>query len=190
MTKESGSHKKVPTPEPASAGEPLPPAVLPPETTGDVEQLKNQAAKAQEFYNQLLRTAADFDNFKKRAARERLDASRQSTESLLSKLIPILDNFDIAITTANSAGATSVQSILTGMNMIHSQLKSVLAESGLEEIEAHQQPFNPAWHEAVAQEETDAVPEGHVVQQHRKGYKSRDRLLRPAAVVVAKKPGA
>jgi molecular chaperone GrpE len=72
--------------------------------------------------------------------------------------------------------------------MIQQQLKSILAETGLEEIDAHGKPFDPMLHEAVSQLETADAPEGRVVQQIRKGYKLRDRLLRPAAVVVAKKP--
>ena len=72
--------------------------------------------------------------------------------------------------------------------MIQQQLKNVLAETGLEEIDAAGKPFDPAMHEAVSQQESADVPEGHVLLQIRKGYKLRDRLLRPAAVIVAKKP--
>jgi molecular chaperone GrpE len=77
-----------------------------------------------------------------------------------------------------------------GIAMIQQQLKGVLAEAGLEEIDANGKPFDPTLHEAVSQLETADAPEGQVVQQIRKGYKLRDRLLRPAAVVVAKKPSA
>jgi molecular chaperone GrpE len=72
--------------------------------------------------------------------------------------------------------------------MIQQQLKNVLVESGVEEVDATGKPFDPNFHEAVSQQESDAVPEGQVLQQLRKGYKLRDRLLRPASVVVAKKP--
>jgi molecular chaperone GrpE len=74
--------------------------------------------------------------------------------------------------------------------MIQQQLKSALAETGLEEVDAAGQPFDPALHEAVSQQESGDVPEGHVLQQLRKGYKLRDRLLRAATVIVAKKPAA
>ena len=83
-----------------------------------------------------------------------------------------------------------VASLQAGIAMIQQQLKNTLAESGLEEIDASGKPFDPTWHEAVSQQETADVPEGHVVQQLRKGYKLRDRLLRPATVIVAKKPAA
>ena len=72
--------------------------------------------------------------------------------------------------------------------MVFQQLKSALAEAGLEEVNALSQPFDPNFHEALSQQETPEVPEGHVVHQVRKGYKLRDRLLRPASVVVAKQP--
>ena len=75
-----------------------------------------------------------------------------------------------------------------GIQMIHQQFKSTLVEAGLEEIDAANKPFDPHWHEALSQEERTDVPEGQVVQQIRKGYKLRDRLLRPASVVVAKEP--
>jgi molecular chaperone GrpE len=76
----------------------------------------------------------------------------------------------------------------SGIAMIQQQLKSALLETGLEEIDATGKPFDPMLHEAVSQQETTDAPEGHVLQQLRKGYKLRDRLLRPAAVIVAKKP--
>ena len=84
-------------------------------------------------------------------------------------------------------GAAS-SSLQSGINMILQQFKSALTEAGLEEVDATGKPFDPNLHEAVSQQETAEVPEGHVVQQLRKGYKLRDRLLRPASVIIAKKP--
>ena len=165
---------------------PLQPALTPEE----IEELKKQAAKAKDHWDQFLRTTADFDNFKKRAARERLEASKFANESLLQKLIPVLDNFDSALSAAQGPPNTSAQSLQTGIAMIHLQLKSALAEAGLEEIDADQKPFDPNWHEALSEQETAEIQEGHVVKQLRKGYKLRDRLVRPAGVVVAKRPAA
>lgn len=156
-------------------------------TPEEIAGLKEQAEKARE---QMLRVAADFENFKKRAARERQDVSKYANESLLQKLIPVLDNFDMALGAANSNKQTTVQQLQEGISMISQQMRSVLAEAGLEEVEAGNKPFDPNWHEAVAQQESAEVPEGQVLQQLRKGYKLRDRLLRAATVVVAKKPGA
>ena len=169
---------------------PLEPATLAPE---QLQELKARAAKADEHWDRLLRTTADFDNFKKRAAREKQDAIRYANEGLIEKLVPVLDNFDMAISatrTAQSGAADNVQSLQSGIVMIHQQLKKALADAGLEEVNADGKPFDPNWHEAVSQQETDDFPDGQVVQQLRKGYKLRDRLLRPASVIVARKRAA
>ena len=155
-----------------------------------LEELTDRAAKADERWERLLRTTADFDNFKKRAAREKQDAIKFANESLIQKLIPVLDNFDMALAAAQSEQTEATQSLQTGINMIYQQLRNVLVESGLEEVDAAGKAFDPNLHEAVSQQETNEVAEGHVVQQLRKGYKLRDRLLRPATVVVAKPPAA
>jgi molecular chaperone GrpE len=171
------------SPQPDEAGGTL----LAPEA---VAELKAQAAKARETYDQLLRTVADFDNYRKRAARERQDAVKFANESLLQKLIPTLDNFDMAMAAAAGAKDGAAQSLQTGVSMILSQLRNTLTEAGLEEIDATGKAFDPNFHEAVSQQETNDLPEGQVVQQLRKGYRLRDRLLRPATVIVAKKPAA
>jgi molecular chaperone GrpE len=149
---------------------------------------ESDEAKAKRTWDMLLRTTADFENFKKRAARERTEAARYANVALLEKLIPVLDNFDMALAAAQETKAPSVEALRTGVQMIHQQLRSALVEAGLTEVEATGQPFDPNLHEALSQQESDEVPEGHVLQQVRRGYKLRDRLLRPASVVVAKKP--
>jgi molecular chaperone GrpE len=154
-----------------------------------IENLKTRAAKADENWERVLRITADFDNYKKRAAREREEAIKFANESLMKKLIPVIDNFDMALTAASQPGANA-QSLQTGVAMISQQLRSALVESGLEEVDAAGKPFDPNWHEAVSQQETSETAEGNVLQQLRKGYKLRDRLIRPATVVVAKKPAA
>lgn len=159
-------------------------------TPEQIEDLKVKAAKADEHWERLLRLTADFENFKKRSARDRQDAIKFANESLLEKLIPVLDNFDMALMAANQPQASTVESLKTGVDMIYNQMRSALTESGLEEINAANKPFDPNWHEAVSQQESDLVPEGNVIQQLRKGYKLRERLVRPATVVVAKKPAA
>jgi molecular chaperone GrpE len=152
-------------------------------------ELKEKAAKGQQYYDQLLRTMADLDNYKKRAARERQEAIKFANEGLLEKLMPILDSFEMAAAAANTP-STSVQSMQAGITMIHQQLKSALANAGLEEIDASGRAFDPNLHEALSQQESAETPEGHVLQQVRKGYKLRERLLRPASVIVAKKPAS
>ena len=163
------------------------PANLTPE---QLAELENRAAKADENWDRLLRTTADFENFKKRAAREKQDAIKFANENLLQKLIPVLDNFDMALAATQSVQPDAAQSLQAGVNMIHQQLKGVLTEAGLEEVDATGKAFDPNLHEAISQTETSETAEGHVVQQLRKGYKLRDRLLRPASVTVAKAPAA
>ena len=170
--------------------EPLIPVPTAPPTPEETEELKARAAKADENWERLLRITADLENFKKRAAREKTDAIKFANESLIQKLIPVLDNFDMALLAVQSAAGDANQSLQAGITMIHQQLKNALAETGLEEVDAAGKPFDPNLHEAVSQQETTDVPEDHVAQQLRKGYKLRDRLLRPATVIVAKKPAA
>src|SRR5215469_1433079 len=192
MKKTDANSKGVAPGRPAPEEPPEPLVAVPPSrpSTEQIEELKERAAKADENWDRLLRTTADFENFKKRAAREKQDAIKFANESLLQKLIPILDNFDMALSATQNAQTGAVQSLQTGVNMIYQQLKNAMTEAGLEEISAEGKAFDPNLHEAVSQQETGDVPEGQVVQQLRKGYKFRDRLLRPASVVVAKRPSA
>jgi molecular chaperone GrpE len=157
-------------------------------TAQQIEELKERAAKADENWNRFLRQAADLENYKKRAARERHEAVVFANEALLKKLIPTLDAFEMALAAVKSGPAN--QSLCDGILMVSNQLKSTLAEAGLEEIDATGKMFDPAAHEAVSQQETAEVPEGRVVQQIRKGYKFHQRLIRPASVIVAHKPAA
>jgi molecular chaperone GrpE len=170
--------------EPAEA---LVPENLTPE---QVDDLKARAGRADENWDRLVRTAADFENFKKRAAREREEAVKFANEALVKKLVTVLDNFEMALAAAGQQPAAGAQSLQAGVAMIHQQLRSVLQETGLEEVDATGKVFDPKWHEAVSQQDSAEVPEGSVLQQLRKGYKLRDRLIRPATVVVARKPAA
>jgi molecular chaperone GrpE len=141
---------------------------------GDIERFREHA----------LRTQADFDNFRKRAAREKEDAIKFANSSFLERLIPILDNFELGLNAARGSAADSP--ILAGMDMVAKQLSEFLTSSGVEPVNAVGQPFDPNLHEAVAQEASATVPEGVVIHQLRRGFKLRDRLLRPATVVVSK----
>ena len=156
-------------------------------TLEELQGLRAQAARADENWDKYLRLNADFDNYKKRAARERSEAIKYANEALVEKLLPIVDNFEAALNAMNDPN-TDLDSVRTGVRMIFTQVKHFLNEHGAEEIDAVGQPFDPNLHEAVSQQPTEEVPEGQVVQQMRKGYKLRDRLIRPAMVVVAKKP--
>jgi molecular chaperone GrpE len=181
----------APGPEPQTAAEELVPLLLDTVTPEQFEELKQRAAKADEHWERMLRATADFDNFRKRAARERQESIRFANEALLEKLIPVMDNFDMALAAAaQSAQGEATQSLQTGINMIYQQFRQALTDSGLEEIDATGKPFDPNLHEAVSQRDEANVPEGQVVQQLRKGYRLRERLIRPATVIIARKPSA
>ncbi len=165
------------------------PATTEPLAAEQIAELQKLAAAGAEHYDRLLRLTADFDNFKKRAARERDETRRAATEAMLGKLLPVLDNFDMAMAATEQPNVT-VETLKVGVSMIHAQLRQVFSDHGAEPVDAMGQAFDPAVHEAVSQQETADVPEGQVVQQLRKGYRLKDRLLRPATVVVAKKPAA
>ena len=153
-----------------------------------IEDLKTRAAKADENWDRLLRTTADFDNFKKRAAREKIEAAQYANLSLIQKLLPVLDNFEMALTATQTVQGDKLASLQSGVAMIQQQLKGALADTGLEEIDATGKPFDPNFHEAISQQESADAPEGSVLQQLRKGYKLKDRLVRPATVIIAKQP--
>lgn len=152
--------------------------------------LEAKAQKADEYWDRFVRLNAEFDNFKKRAARERSEAVKYANEALMERLIPTMDHFEMAMAAVQNVDDKSVASIKMGIEMVHNQLKSTLKEAGLEEVDALGKAFDPVWHEAVSQKETTEVPEGQVVEQARKGYKLNERLIRPANVVVAKAPSS
>lgn len=176
----------------AKAGEMAPGApphgkeARPPEE--ELGALREKAAKADEYYDRWLRTAADFENYKKRAERERNDILKYAHEEIMSDLIVVLDNFERALKAAE-ASADSKQ-VIDGVKLIRKQLLAVLQKYGLRPVEAIGKPFNPEFHEAVAQVETDEHPEGTVLTEQLKGYTLDSRLLRPAVVVTSKSSAA
>lgn len=154
------------------------------------EELTRNAAKADEYYDRLTRERAELENFKKRASRDRQEAVKYANEALVETLLPIMDNFEMAVLAMkNTEGSKELETLKVGVEMIQGQMKNALSEVGLEEINAEGAMFDPKIHEALSQEESDEKPEGTVLSQSRKGYRLRDRLVRPASVVVAKKPG-
>jgi molecular chaperone GrpE len=148
---------------------------------GSFSQLQTDLER---FRDLALRSQADFDNYRKRSAREKEDAVRYANSSLLERLIPIIDNFELGLAAAGSGAEKSP--ILAGMSMVARQLSDFLTDSGVTSIDATGQPFDPNLHEAIAHEQSDTVPEGNVIRQVRKGFKLKDRLLRPANVIVSK----
>ena len=135
------------------------------------------------FRDLALRSQADFENYKKRSAREKEEAIKYANSSLLERLVSIIDNFELGLAAAKEQGERSP--IYSGMVLVQKQLNDLLAENGLQPIEAEGRRFDPNVHEAIAHEPSDQVPEGIVLRQTRRGYRFKDRLLRPAKVVVS-----
>jgi molecular chaperone GrpE len=153
-----------------------------PELT-DEEKLRVQVA---DLKDKLLRGQADWDNARKRILKDKEEAVRYAGESLLEKLLPVLDNFEMGMQAAKTA--TDAKAISQGFEMVLAQFQQVLREAGVEAVDAMGHAFDPHRHEALGHQDSDEHPEGHVIMQTRKGYKLKDRLLRPASVFVARKP--
>jgi molecular chaperone GrpE len=157
------------------------PAAQPTQTEpGDDEKLQ---ADLDRFRDLALRSQADFENYKKRAAREKEEAVKYANNALLERLLPIVDNFELGLEAARNEGENSP--VFSGMSMVHRQLMDFLAEHGVQPIEATGQKFDPNLHEAITHEPSKEFPEGVVIRQTRRGYRMKDRLLRPSSVAVA-----
>jgi molecular chaperone GrpE len=154
-------------------------SVAPPE-----DPLEAAKAEAQKNRDQLLRVAADFDNFKKRSRRELGDAVKVGREDLLRDLLPVFDNLERA--SSHAGTATDVKALAEGISMVQRQFLDVLGKLGAERVATVGEPFDPAVHEAVQHLETDEFAPGVVAVELQAGYRMGGRVLRPALVVVAK----
>lgn len=152
----------------------------PPETELEVAQ-----REAKESYDRFLRVSAEFENYKKRSAREMNEFRKYANESLLRELLPIIDNLERAIDSSiNDTEANDC--VVEGVDMTLKELLKVLEKFVVTPIDAMGKPFDPTFHEAVMQEETDDHPDNVVLNELQKGYMIHDRLLRPSMVVVSK----
>ncbi len=149
------------------------------------ESIARLSEERTDLYDKLLRKQAEFENFRKRGEREMQEAYVRARADLLSDLLPVLDNFDLAVQHADTSNPDAVRE---GVHLIHKQLFDSLFRLGLEPIEADGQPFDPELHEAVATEPTDEAPDHTVLIVLQRGYRLGDRLLRPARVKVAVTP--
>ncbi len=143
-------------------------------------------AEVNKYRDQSLRAAADLENFRKRMMREKEEAVRYANSSLLEKLIPILDNFELGLEVAKTTPEASASSIAQGLSMVQRQLTDFIKDHGVTPVEAVGQSFDPKIHEAIGHEPHDQIPEGSVISQVRRGYRLAERLIRPASVVVSK----
>ena len=159
------------------------PSAAPEPPVDPLEQAKQEAARLKD---QLLRTAADFDNYRKRARRDQADAEKKARDDVLRDLLPVFDNLERAM--AHTEKATDVQSVADGVRMVIRQFTDTLAKLGVDRIESVGLPFDPAVHEAIQHLESTEHPPGTVAAEIQGGYRAHDRLIRPALVVVAKAP--
>jgi molecular chaperone GrpE len=161
-----------------------------------IDLLKARLAKSEEqtkeLEDRLLRLAAEFDNYKKRMAKEFGYLIKNANENLILQLLDTLDNFQRALNSAPAKGGISnktsddYESFHKGVELIYNHLKEILTKEGLKEIEAIGKPFDPNFHEAVTQAESDKYDEGIIMDEISKGYMLNDRLLRASKVVVSK----
>ena len=151
-------------------------------------ELEKRAREAAESQDRYLRTLAEFDNYRKRTAREREEWRRQAQMEVLREILPVLDNFDRALQAAPAPDADA--GFRAGVELIHRDFLAALERVGVRPFATVGQPFDPLRHEAVAREERSDVPDHTVVAEILRGYQLQDRVLRPAGVVVAVAPGA
>ncbi|HZH63077.1 MAG TPA: nucleotide exchange factor GrpE [Metabacillus sp.] len=149
------------------------------ETTAKIAELQ---AKLDETENKMLRTQADFDNFRRRTRLDQEAAQKYRAQSIVSDILPALDNFERALQI--EANNEQTKSLLQGMNMVYNQLVQALQNEGVETIKSVGEPFDPHLHQAVMQVEDENLEPNTVVEELQKGYKLKDRVIRPAMVKV------
>src|SRR5580698_1435620 len=147
-------------------------------------ELQKLKAERDSLLDRLARAQAEFDNARKRAVKEQQDFREFAAADAIRPLLPVLDSFERALQVKSEPG-----DFRSGVELIYKQLQDALAKSGVRPIPAKGEPFDPHYHEAIEMMETGDVPDQEVVEELQRGYKFKDRLLRPAMVKVAKNPG-
>jgi molecular chaperone GrpE len=151
-----------------------------PELESEIQRLSAEASEMREL---AQRKQAEFENYRKRMERERMDLARYAGADVVKEVLPVLDNLERAL---RASGSASEAQLRDGVAIIHRQLQEILTRLGLTEVESEGKPFDPHIHEAVSQIETGEHPDGTVLTVFQKGYLFKDRLLRPAMVSVAR----
>lgn len=146
-----------------------------------VKMLAGERAKAEEYFSRLARMQADFDNYRKRVAKEREDLVKYAGEQIITALLPVIDNLERALAARDGEHGKLAE----GVEMIARQISDILAREGLELIPTVGEQFNPEVHEAVMREEGGEHPENTVIEEFRKGYTLKGKIIRPAMVKVA-----
>lgn len=147
----------------------------------ELDQLRREFEENQQRY---LRLQADYDNFRKRTRQEKEDFAKYASQKLMEQLLPVIDNFERAMAAASASGG-DYESLAKGVEMIYRQLSQVLEQEGLTPLQTVGQPFDPELHQAVMQVESEEYGEGIVVEEVQKGYRLKDKVIRPAMVKVS-----
>ncbi len=150
------------------------------------EKSADEEAQEENYYERLVRVSADFDNFRKRYQREKINWHRFGAENFICALLPSIDNLERAV--AQCPEDSEFDSIRQGLSMVLSQLGQVFKDQGLTSFDPLGETFDPLLHEAMDTKVVENVAENEVVEVHYKGYKLWDRVIRPARVTVAKSP--
>lgn len=147
------------------------------------ENESKESEKVEELENRLIRLQADFENYKKRAMKEKQDIVKYSLEEIILDILPVIDSFNRALDIENTENE---EGIYEGLKMINSQLIETLEKKGLKEIDALEKEFDPNYHNAILQEEADGVDSNIVIKVFQAGYTLNDKVIRPSMVVVSK----
>ncbi len=155
------------------------------EANSAIEAARQEAEK---FKNEYLYLRAEFENYRKHAIKERSDLTKFGAERMAVELLNVLDNFERAL--QNEVNAENFQTFVQGVQMTATEFKNAFKKFGIEDIPSLGQSFDPQKHEALGTEETESVPEGMISREFKKAYKMHDKLIRPAQVMIARKPQA
>jgi len=189
---DAASESTEPSSEPrAQLGADLSDDTLDSDTAVDLDPLAQALGDAAQYKDKWMRSAADFDNYRKRMRREVSDAEKKGREQLLRDLLPVFDNLERATSHANlgeGAEVAGVKGLLDGIDLVARQFRDALSRLGIERVEAVGRPFDPSIHEAIQHLETADFEPGSIAAEVQPGYRDGERLLRPALVVVAKAP--
>ncbi|MFP4165635.1 MAG: nucleotide exchange factor GrpE [Opitutales bacterium] len=153
------------------------------EAEDDSSELEKARREASEMKTHYFRAVADLENFRKRIAREKQEIIRSAAADVIEALLPVLDNLRLGLQSAENH--PEAKEITTGFKMVEAQFKQVLSEQGLEEIKPDGDAFDPNLHECISHQPSDEVPDHHVIETVRSGYRLNDRLIRPANVIVS-----
>lgn len=165
-------------PEPGAGGE----SVQPSAELGD--ELTRVKAERDEYLDLARRVQADFENYRKRVAKDLADARSKAVAGAVRELLPVVDNIERALRAAEEAGGDE-DALIQGVRMVHEELHGFLERLGLEVIETDEEPFDPAVHEAIATVPVDGVNAGTITEVHQRGYRLGELVVRPARVVVS-----